>query len=264
MQRFADAGIPTRSERVVDAGVEAPNVSKIAFAAKDGSFLAGAAAALRSKDKIIGFVGGLDHPYIWSFQAGFEAGARSIDPDVRVLSTYLSRTDFDRAFSNPLGGREAARTMYDAGADVIFHAAGGSGIGLFDAAAGMSHPDRQLWAIGVDTDQFETVRSLAGAVDPGAWRSHILTSVVLHQELAVYTLLKEFASGQFRSGVRTFDLASEGVGLSYSGGFIDDLRPRLEAIGARIVAGTIDVPCIPEDRLDRARTLGLDVASCGP
>ena len=79
---------------VVDAGVEAPNVSTIAFAAKDGSFLAGAAAALRTKDKVIGFVGRLDHPYIWSFQAGFEAGARSIDPEVRILTTYPSRTRF--------------------------------------------------------------------------------------------------------------------------------------------------------------------------
>ena len=113
--------------------------------------------------------------------------------------------------------------MYDAGADVIFHAAGGSGIGIFDAAAAMSRPDRELWSIGVDSDQFETVRTLTGAVDPDAWRSHILTSVVLHQDLAVYALLKEFAKGEFRSGVRTFDLASEGVGLSYSGGFIDDL-----------------------------------------
>ena len=154
--------------------------------------------------------------------------------------------------------------MYDAGADVIFHAAGGSGIGIFDAAAAMSRPDRQLWAIGVDSDQFETVRTLTGAVDPDAWRSHILTSVVLHQDLAVYALLKEFAKGEFRSGVRTFDLASEGVGLSYSGGFIDDLRPRLEALGTRIVSGTIVVPCIPEDRLERARGLGLNPAACGP
>ena len=139
----------------------------------------------------------------------------------------------------------------------------GPGIGVFDAATTMSRPGRQLWAIGVDSDQFETVRSLAGAVDPDAWRSHILTSVVLHQDLAVYTLLKEFARGEFRSGTRIFDLASHGVAISYSGGFIDDLRPRLETLGARIVAGAIDVPCVPEDRVNEARTFGPDVGPCG-
>ncbi len=248
---------------VVDAGLVAPNVATIAFAAKDGSFLAGAAAALTTKSRTIGFIGGLDHPFMWKFQAGYEAGARSIDPDVRVLSEYLSRDDFDRAFSNPLAAREAARTMYDAGADVIFHAAGGSGIGLFEAATTMSGPGRQLWAIGVDSDQYETVRSLTGAVDPDAWRGHILTSVVLHQDLAVYTLLKEFANGQFLPGARTFDLASNGVGLSYSGGFIDDLRPRLEKLGVQIAAGTIHVPCVPKDRQEAARGLGVSEAACG-
>ena len=88
---------------VVDAKVVAPNVSTIAFATKEGSFLAGAAAALTSNGKVVGFIGGLDHPYMWRFQAGFEAGARSIDPEVQILSTYLSRGDFHRAFDNPLG-----------------------------------------------------------------------------------------------------------------------------------------------------------------
>jgi basic membrane lipoprotein Med (substrate-binding protein (PBP1-ABC) superfamily)/DNA-binding SARP family transcriptional activator len=248
---------------VMGEEIDAPNVSTIAFAWKDGSFLAGAVAAATSMNNTVGFIGGLDAPLLWRFQAGFEAGARRLDPDVHVLSTYLAHPpDFERAFSDPRSANEAARTMYDAGADVIFHAAGGSGIGVFEAATELSGPGRQLWVVGVDSDQFETVRLLTGVVDPEAWRQHILTSVVLRQDLAIYAVLEDFARGEFRPGVRTFDLASDGVGVSYSGGFIAHLRPMIDALTAEIIAGAIDVPCVPADRVDEAVNLGLAVTGC--
>jgi basic membrane protein A len=237
---------------------EAPNVSYMLFADQEGAFLAGAAAAIKSQTGTIGFIGGLDDWFIWTFHAGYEAGAKAVDPDVRVLSTYLAEgIDYEAAFASPIAARQAARDMYENGADVIFHAAGGSGIGVFEAATEMSDGDRQLWAIGVDTDQFETVALLTGAVDPEPWRGHILTSMLKRQDLAIYTVLEEYARGEFRSGARTFDLASDGVGLAYSGGFIDDIRPRIEDLRARIIAGQIEVPCIPPDRLDDALERGL-------
>ena len=242
---------------------EAPNVSYMVFADQEGAFLAGAAAALTSQTGTIGFIGGIDDWFIWTFHAGYEAGAKAVDPDVRVISTYLAQgTDYGTGFASPLAARQAARDMYESGADVIFHAAGGSGIGVFDAATEMSNRDRQLWAIGAETDQFETVALLTGVVDPEPWRGHILTSMIRRPDLAIYTALEEYARGEFRSGARTFDLASDGVGLAYSGGFIDDIRPRIEDLRARIIADQIEVPCIPQDRVDDALERGLTETAC--
>jgi basic membrane protein A and related proteins len=233
------------------------------FAYQEGAYLAGAAAALTSRTGTIGFIGGVDDWFIWTFHAGYEAGAKAVDPDVRVLSTYLAQgTDYETGFASPLSARQAARDMYENGADVIFHAAGGSGIGVFEAATEMSNRDRQLWAIGAETDQFETVALLTGVVDPEPWRGHILTSMIRRPDLAIYTALEEYARGEFRSGPRTFDLASDGVGLAYSGGFIDDIRPRIEDLRARIIAGQIEVPCIPLDRADDAIQRNLTQAAC--
>jgi basic membrane protein A len=242
---------------------EAPNVAYMRFADQEGAFLAGAAAALKSQTGTIGFIGGLDDRFIWTFDAGYEAGAKAVDPDVRLLSTYLAEgTDYRTAFASPLSALQAARDMYEQGADVIFHATGGSGIGVFEAATEMSDGDRHLWAIGVDSDQFETVASLTGVVDPEPWRAHILTSMLKRLDLAIYTMLEEYARGEFRSGARTFDLASDGVGLAYSGGFIDDIRPRIEDLRARIIDGQIEVPCIPPDKMDEALERGLTEAAC--
>jgi len=244
---------------------EAPTVSYLIFADQEGSFLAGAAAALKSRSGVIGFVGGMDDWFIWPMQAGYEAGAHSVDPKVRVLTTYLAAKDDPlTAWANPLGARQVARAMYEDGADVIFHAAGGSGIGVFEAATEMSGPGRQYWVIGVDTDQFETVRTLTGVVDPDAWRPHILTSMIKRTDLAVYTLLEEYSRDVFLPGRRTFDLRSDGVGLSYSGGFIDDIRSVIEDLKGRIIAGQIKVPCIPPDKEDEARDLEPTELGCSP
>ncbi|HZD18516.1 MAG TPA: BMP family ABC transporter substrate-binding protein [Actinomycetota bacterium] len=230
-----------------------PNVAYVSFAGDQGSYLAGAAAALTSDTDTIGFVGGADFPLIWAFQAGFEAGARAVDPTIEVKSVYLSEPPDFSGFDSQPRAFEAAWQMYEDGADVIFHAAGPSGFGVFEAALQQSRRnDRHVWAIGVDIDQY-----VLG--DPHA--PFILTSMVKRYDEAVYRLLVEYARGQLRTGVRYFDLASGGVGLTYSGGFIDHLRPELERLQAEIVASKIDVPCVPADRQDRLDELvdwGLD------
>ena len=155
-----------------------------------------------------------------------------------------------------------ASRAYEAGV-AIFAAAGNSGLGLFQAATDYSRAEgRQVWAIGVDTDQYQTVGLLPGAIDASAWESHILTSVVKGIDTAIYNVLAEYAQGTFTPGTRKEGLEAGGIGISYSGGYIDDIRDELEALKAKIIAGEIDVPCVPEDRLDAAAELGIGPDDC--
>jgi basic membrane protein A and related proteins len=151
--------------------------------------------------------------------------------------------------------------MYREGADVIFNAAGDSGLGIFEAADMMSPFDGvHLWAIGVDSDQYETV----GGVREAAWREHILTSMVKRMDLAVYETLADFADGALTPGPLELDLASGGVEIAYSGGYLEPHRARLEGLRAMIIGGEIQVPCVPESRLEEAADLGMSPDSCEP
>jgi len=237
---------------------DVPNVAYAYFAENEGAYLAGVAAALKSETGTIGFIGGYDDWFIWTWHAGYEAGARSVDPDIRIMSTYLiSSPETFSGFADPGQAEDEARRMYEAGADVVFHAAGDSGVGVFEAATAFSTPDRHMWAIGVDSDQYETVDLLSGAVHPDAWQRHILTSVVKRVDVATYEFVADFARGEFQSGRRTFDLASGGIDISYSGGYLDDIRPQLEAVRELIVTGQIIAPCVPDERLQAAREMGF-------
>jgi basic membrane protein A len=247
---------------------DAANVSYILSADQEAAYLAGAAAARKTKTGVLGFIGGLDAWFIWPFQAGFEAGARAVDPDVVVLSTYLATDeDFVGAFENPIGGRVAAEDLFDKGADVVLHAAGRSGIGLLEAARDRSGAGRHLWAVGVDTDQYETVAAIPGVVDSDSLRRHILTSVLKRQDLGVYTVLEAYARGELRPGMYQLTLANGGLDLSRSGGFIRDIHEETGELKAQIIAGTVKVPCVPEDRravaLEQAAYLGLTLDSTG-
>ena len=147
---------------VFNSPVEGPeNISFTQFADNQSSYLAGVAAALKSQSGTIGFIGGIDSWFIWTFHAGYEAGARSIDPDIEILSSYLAEPPDFSGFVDPLRAEEAAEGMFEAGADVVFHAAGDSGVGVFEAATTLSTADRHLWAIGVDSDQYESVLRLS-------------------------------------------------------------------------------------------------------
>jgi basic membrane protein A and related proteins len=249
---------PGTSYVMLDQLGEEPNVSYVAFDDQESSYLAGAAAALMTKSGTIGFVGGVDIDIIWRFQAGFEAGARSIDPDIAILSTYISAPPDYSGFQSQQDGQRAAEDMYENGADVVFEAAGNASFGGMEAATRLSGTlQRQLWAIGVDTDQYQNVGSLQGVVNPESWREHILTSVVKRWDRAIYSVLADYAHNDLGPGVVEVGLADGGVDISYSGGFLDNVKARLDEIRSQIVGGLVGVPCIPADKVDEAAAQGV-------
>jgi basic membrane protein A len=241
------SGLPDNRFALIDWFGEHPNVQYVNFAAHEGSFLVGAIAALKSETNTIGFVGGMPSPLILNFQVGFAAGARHVRPDVGVLVDYLAPEWDYSGYESKALGQAKAEPLYRAGADVIYHAAGNSGQGVFEAARLESaRQQRHLWAIGVDTDEYWSVLNdrdvTIGGPDPRSLQPHILTSMIKRWDMATHTLLTEFAADQFRPGIRVFRLADNGVGYSTSGGFIDDLVPTIEALKARIIDGEIVVP----------------------
>jgi basic membrane protein A len=220
--------------------VEMANVRCMLFSEEQGSFLMGVAAALKSTSGTIGFIGGVQVPLILKFQAGFEAGALAANPDINILpAVYLTQVPDFTGFNDPVKGKEAALALYGQGADVIFHAAGGSGLGLFQAADELSTDDSFLWAIGVDSDQYNTVG------DP-ALQEHILTSMLKRVDVAVGKAILDFLEGSFSPGAVRLGLAEEGVGYATSGGFIDDISAQLDDYATQIIDGTIVVPTEPE------------------
>ncbi|MCY3787120.1 MAG: BMP family ABC transporter substrate-binding protein, partial [bacterium] len=211
------------------------NLAGLVFAEHEGSFLVGAAAALKSNTGTVGFIGGVDIPLIRRFHAGFEAGVHAVNPDIRILDAYVTEPpDFD-GWSQPAEGKIIAQSMYEAGADVIYHAAGGTGAGLFEAAKEFSEAGgTKVWAIGVDSDQYNTSAEEV--------RPYILTSMLKRVDVAVYNTIEAVANGAFTGGTTVFNLAVDGVGYSTTGGFVDDIVPELERFKEAIVGGTIVVP----------------------
>jgi len=215
---------------------EMDNVRCMLFAEHEGSFLVGAAAAMKSTTGTVGFIGGVTIPLIVKFDAGFRAGALHVNPDIVILdSVYLSDPPDFSGFGDPGAGKLAADALYAQGADVVYHAAGGSGFGLFESAEENSTEDLFLWAIGVDADQFNTVGDSALA-------AHILTSMLKRVDVAVGKTIEDFLEGNFTPGPQVFDLSVEGVGYSTTGGFVDDISAELDALAAQIIDGTIVVP----------------------
>jgi len=214
---------------VDDAAAEGDNIANLLFAEEQGSFLVGAAAALKSEAGNVGFVGGVDVPLIHKFEAGYIAGAKEVNPDIEVQSKYLTQPPDFSGFGDPAKGKTAAAGMFDNGADVVYHAAGGSGGGVFEAAK-----DAGGFAIGVDSDQYKTA-------DP-AVRDVIITSMLKKVDVAVYDFIKSVTDGNFTAGPITYDLEKDGVGYSTSGGKIDDIVDKLEGYKEQIISGEITVP----------------------
>jgi basic membrane protein A and related proteins len=222
--------------------VEMDNVRCMLFSEEQGSFLVGAAAALKSETGIVGFIGGVEVPLIKKFQAGFEAGAKFVNPDITILpAVYLTQVPDFTGFNDPVKGKEAALALYGQDADVIYHAAGGSGGGLFQAADELSTDTQHLWAIGVDSDQYQVVLES----DTPELAEHILTSMLKKVDVAVGKAVLDFLEGNFTPGPIRLGLAEDGVGYSTSGGFVDDIAAQLDALAADIIAGTIEVPTEP-------------------
>lgn len=218
---------PAKKFAIVDAKVDAPNVRSLVFEEHEGAYLMGALAALTSKTGTIGFVGGMDIPLIRRFELGYEAGARSVNPKIRVESNFVGVTG--DAWNNPAKAKELALSQYSSGADVIFGAAGASGNGIFDAAE-----ERNKLAIGVDSNQ--------DWIKPG----HVLSSMLKRVDVAVYDACKDAEDGKFTPGTKVFGLANHGVDYvvdQYNRGLIStSTRSRLDKIKAAIVAGRIRVP----------------------
>ncbi len=222
--------------------VEMDNVRCMLFSEEQGSFLVGAAAALKTQTGTIGFIGGVEVPLIKKFQAGFEAGAKYVNPDITILpAVYLTQVPDFTGFNDPVKGKEAALALYNQGADVVYHAAGGSGGGLFQAAAELSTDAKFLWAIGVDSDQYTVVSASATP----ELADHILTSMLKRVDVAVDKAIVDFLNGEFTSGPVRLGLAEDGVGYSTSGGFVDDIAGQLDEIKGLIIDGTIVVPTEP-------------------
>ena len=213
---------------VDDANAKAENISNLVFAEEQGSFLIGAAAALKSQTDQVGFIGGVQVPLISKFEVGFTEGAKAVKPDIEVQSVYLTQPPDFTGFNDPAKGRTAADGMYDAGADVVYHAAGGSGAGLFEAAKAAG-----ALAIGVDSDQYETA-----APDV---RDVILTSMVKRVDVAVFDFLSSVAEGEVEAGPRLYDLEQGGVDYSTSGGKVDDIAAQLDELKEKIISGEIEV-----------------------
>ena len=208
---------------------EEPNIADLTFKEHEGSYLVGIAAAMASESGIIGFLGGQEGTgLIEKFQAGYEAGARSVNPDIQVLVEYIG--DSTAAFVNPTAGEELSASMYDDGADVVYHAAGQSGLGLFKAAV-----EADQLAIGVDADQYLTASPEEQPL--------ILTSMLKRVDTAVYEAIRQAVEGEFQAGFQVFGLAEEGVGYSVSNpALTEEMRAAMDAAGEQIISGEITVP----------------------
>ena len=206
-----------------------PNLAALKFREEQGSFLVGALAALIGHSKRVGFVGGMDIPLIHKFEAGYRAGVKQVCPDCTVVAQYAGVTP--EAFRNPGRGKELALAQYQSGVNIIFHASGSTGLGVFEAARQTGKK-----AIGVDADQY--------AEAPG----FILTSMVKGVDASVYDAIKRVKDNTFKGGIYQFGLAEQGVGYVYDENnrklIPDSVRARIEGLREQIIAGRIIVPSV--------------------
>jgi basic membrane protein A and related proteins len=210
------------------------NVASLVFREHEGSFLVGMIAAAKSKTGVLGFVGGMDIGLIHRFATGYEEGARYVNPNVRVLTNYVGVTD--GAWNNPGKGKELALNQIEKGADVLFTAAGNSGLGVFDAVEQYGKNEKgeaNKFVIGVDSNQ--------NGVKPG----FVLTSMVKRVDNAVFDVVEEVLNGKFKGGFHVFGLDKDGVAYAMDQ-FNEPLIPaevikQVEEAKAKIVAGEIKV-----------------------
>jgi len=180
---------------IIDAVVELPNVQSVVFKEQEGSFLVGMLAAMASETGAVGFVGGMDIPLIRAFGCGYEQGVKYVDPDAEVFQNMTGTTP--AAWNDPTRGGELARSQFDRGADVVYAAAGGTGIGVYQAAE-----DTGNLAIGVDSNQ--------NYLHPGT----MLTSMLKRVDTAAYNAFADAMNGTWEPGVLNLGLAEKGVGYA--------------------------------------------------
>jgi basic membrane protein A len=226
MNKVAAAN-PERRFAIIDVNwLDQPNLRQYAFKEHEGSYLVGVAAALASKTGKVGFVGGMDIPLIRKFACGYVQGVKSVGGDIEVLQNMTGTTP--SAWNDPGKGSELTQSQIDRGADVIYHAAGGTGMGVIRAAA-----DAGKLAIGVDSNQ----NHLASG--------SVLTSMLKRVDVAAYQTMKDAMSGDFKTGVFTLGLADGGIGWAldeHNAKLIsDDMKMKIEQASQDIVAGKVAV-----------------------
>ena len=204
-----------------------PNVAAIAFREEEGSFLVGAAAGLLSKSGHVGFVGGMVGPLIRKFEVGYAAGVTAACPRCVVHVGYAGTTP--DAFRDPAKGKALANAQIAAGSDVLYHASGATGHGVFEAASSAN-----VKAIGVDADQYDEM--------PGT----VVTSMIKRGEVAVFEIVRSVVEHRFEGGMRTFGLAEDGVDWVHDGphavGIPDDVKAKVAELRAAVIAHRITVP----------------------
>ncbi len=194
---------PKLNFAIVDGVSQLPNVASLIFKEHEGSYLVGMIAAMTSKTGELGFIGGMDIPLIHKFATGYEEGAKAVNPNIKILPNYIGVTD--AAWNDPVKGKELARTQIEKGADVIFTAAGNSGLGAFDAVEQFGKDPQgraRLFVIGVDSNQ--------NWVKPG----FVLTSMVKRVDNAVFQIVKDRVENRPVGGVHVYGLDNEGIGYS--------------------------------------------------
>ena len=204
--------------------MDLPNVQSIVFKEHEGSFLVGMAAAMASKTGKIGFVGGMDIPLIRRFALGYEEGAKYVNPKIEIFQNMTGTTP--AAWNDPTRGGELARSQFDRGADVVYAAAGATGLGVLQAAK-----DKGKLAIGVDSNQ--------NHIHPGT----ILTSMIKRVDLAIYEAFKTAKDGTWKAGVRNLGVAENGVGYS-----VDDDNDQADHAGDGEAARASSTPRRPAPR----------------
>jgi basic membrane protein A len=209
------------------------NVASLIFKEHEGSYLVGMIAASKSKTGTLGFLGGMDIGLIHRFEKGYEEGARSVNPNIKVIDNYVGVTD--GAWNNPGKGKELSLAQIEKGADVIFTAAGNSGLGAFDAVEqyGKTNGEANKFVIGVDSNQ--------NGVKPG----FVLTSMVKRVDNAVYDVVREVLDGKFDGGFHVFGLDKDGVAYAMDDNNKSLITPEIlanvEAAKQKIISGEIKV-----------------------
>lgn len=231
---FAD-----RHYLLIDSVVEAPNVASAVFAEEQGSFLVGVAAAQAAKEagkNAVGFLGGGDFDLIQKFEAGYEAGVHAVDPNMEVKIEYVG------GFSDAGKAQILAKKMYDEGAYVIYHAAGGAGNGLFKEAIERKAAGQDVWVIGVDRDQFDV-----GVYDKESGKSVTLTSMVKRVDVASFTTAMMSLKGEFPGGkVLVFDMKNGGIDIPAENPNMSEAALKtVNEFKEKIRNGEKEVPTVP-------------------
>ncbi len=228
-----------------DSSVDLLNVASLVFSEEQGSYLVGIAAALASKSGKVGYIGGVRTPLLQKFEAGFVAGAKATNKKIVTDVKYIEESSYT-GFNDPAKAKVIAKGMIDRGVDVIYTAAGGSGAGTFAAAIDAGKTGMKVWTIGVDSDQYLTAST--------AEKKNMLTSMLKRVDRAVYDVIATSVVGSSvndvldaKAGIygRQYSLAIDGVGVSYSGGYINKYKAQIDKAAAAIKSGKIKVPTKP-------------------